>query len=316
MRRNLAWPYRLAGPRGFIADSGWRYTFPGQELHGNMVLGDYLPGWDYNREVHCRRDLKINSSTVRDDCGLTASGTDIRLCVFAMTAGSRQRSLVWQASLPEAGVQEFTMQFALGDASADGILAPGALSGNLRLETQLLLADRSEDRQPFTAHAAGSRLWVHEHNVILEGDRPRLPMIATAFSADFQLRHVAGTDFYVDLDGIQEFTDPFLHSFMIYVNSENEEFAAAVSEGTAEALNRIYGVLVSRLLLHVCLNLPEFPDALTQYESGAVGAVIQQLLPGIFPELTPGQVRGLAATRPSMFLGMIEAWHLRLVGAA
>lgn len=132
---------------------------------GDITLPEALPDWDYQMDLHLRRELRVDLDRVRSQAGLR-SDTALTLAVVWTATGSSLSGPAKHVRLTAGG----TVQVEL-----DVRLRGEELGGLLLLDTVLVLAERRPDARPSSPRRAGSVLWSDRASLRLQGDAPSSP---------------------------------------------------------------------------------------------------------------------------------------------
>lgn len=307
MESNIAWPYLRPMVSPLVEDSDWRLSYVGDERHGYQPLGEVLIGWDAATIFICHRDFTIDVDALRTASRLPIESAELALHIVASTGGGRMREVLFTERLPASGVHPVSVRIRFGDVTESGLKARAALSGDLKLETLVLLSDFHGPAERFVAHTPGNRLWSDTKTVNLDGSGPRLPIIQVDFKEAFPLLRAEDAMYYVSLEHVDSLTTTVLDNIVIYVNTRRRDFTAQLAANEPEAVLELYRALTVQLAIHVFEN--ELDDGSDHKfpEPGTVGALLNGAFEGAFPDLTASGVRAMFQSEPSKFFTRMQS---------
>lgn len=306
MLSEVAWPWQVPPPTAVSNDSGWRLTYAGDEQHGNIPMAEHLQGWDIRTVFICERSLSFDTDAIRDACNLPAETTGLKILVTATTGRGRSRELLWQQSLPSRGAYTANPVIRFGDAET-GIQAQGALSEDLRLETQLVLSHYNGPAQPFTANEPGSRLWSDSVTVNLTDAGPRLPIISVDFKEHFPLLRADGADYYVSLENIDSLDAKVLENVAIYANSRRTAFIDRLLTNDDDVIYELYEALVIQLAIHTFETALDSGTEHDTASSGTVRGLLREIYELAFEGMDDDAIRMYYRGEPSKFFTRMQS---------
>lgn len=288
MSRVIAYPYRRP-LEGRISTTPWQLISGASEA----LLGEGLPHWDYNTPVHVTRTINLDIEGVRADCMLSKSDR-LRIAVVWVSSGTNLRGAGSSLDLSNKDKNQ-SVQLQLK-------VAGQFLAHNIRIRTQLILADYGNAESRLAAKIPGSVLWLEEKNVLLEGVATRFPVESIDFGKSSWMPSGAG--WFLDWDK-DDLNQRMLGGPRVYINSLHSRIVKAV---TASAPDREDQAIISaiyfdigRTLIRGGLENDDFVADHLGYPDGTVGSVIRRLLTAIFPEMGPKGLRQMMDERSSEF---------------
>ena len=234
------------------------------------VLGNALESWDYNSGIILARKVVIDTSSICKDCGLQHDAV-FRLSVTVLSRGSGVRMRCFHQDVAVSkSVEQVSIQTDVGNT---------ALSGSAVIATVLSLVDPGKTPGVFAPVMAGSLLWRHEHELLLEGSGSKFPMEVVNFTDAGWLPENA--PWYLEWE--PDFLDhPFMGSVRLLVNSTHERVMKAVSAAIPDNEDRaILSSLfydVGRSLIAGALKNDEFVTGTREWPEGSTARVLADLL--------------------------------------
>lgn len=252
-----AMPFRVASPDSVVFQDPVLRT-------GETVIrvGEPVPTWDYLSPVEISCSCEVDTAELLRSTGLSSL---------------EHIAMVLQVDCPATGIRRVTtgsLERSGGLPSLGIELAPNTVAVEVEVRQGLVLSHpdpRSRDR---AARRTGSRL--HPGGRVarfrLEGDAAGFPVEAFDFS-----RAGLPADAAWRLNFRSESLDlPFLGAVRLFVNT-NHEYASQLLAGTSPLLQSVlnYSILEQMLLTVVADSAED--DISLAYDSGTVGAVLNEL---------------------------------------
>jgi hypothetical protein len=278
-----AFPYRRATSATVRADV-WMLV-EGDSPH---EAPPYLDGWDYNTELHLRRELQVDTPALREEASLQ-DHVHVSVAVSAFSSSTWLRRKVFERVLD--GSQDVTIDFSL---------AGEELGGNLRLHTVVLLDDPGNDETEFAAHLPGSILWNDKYEIRLQGDAPLFPISVVDFDA---AGFPQGAGWHLDVGSDLE--APLHAAIRLYLNRADPVVVGAFARAAAPSpedipvLRAVYAD-VARVMVEHALN----QDALrsgNEWNIDSLGFALERLLGRYFPNADLNAVLAQRIEHPSDF---------------
>jgi len=270
MKTVAAVPYRRALPHR-IATSDW------DVLSGEAFspLPQTLTGLDYNSVVRLRREVIVDTTGLRADCGL---GTDVPLLLAASwsSSGTMLRRSLGKVSLSQ---DDACLVEIAGDISG------GDIAGTLYIDTSILVASDRKGGEPLTARHAGTVLLQERQIVQLDTSTSFFPVEVVDFNVGLWANPDAGWRLSWNALALDQ---PFLGSVRLLINAGHPRVVHAVSAATPTAESTVIRSAiyfdVARALIFGALGSDEFIERDGDYAEGSCGktiyAMIQMLYPG------------------------------------
>lgn len=276
-----AFPYRVFSP-SLVDASGWRFAVD------NLPLADHLPAWDYMSEHVIQRTFMCNGRDMRVGCGL---GPTARLAVVARywSTGNHLHLAGEPVEIPAAdGPQELDVQITLTGAT---------FSGDLQIETSVVLAAADASAGVFSPHRVGSVLWRDVHAVRLQGSAGVMPTTPLRFSESGLPEHAA---WVLDFDA-SRWEAPLFGSLQVLLNVENPDVGDALAGRLPrEAAGVLWHALRVDIVMDILLSAfadPDFDPTMPSHdEDGTL------LLGGFVNGLIRRNLRKVSEAVPEAFL--------------
>ncbi|GAA4178467.1 hypothetical protein GCM10022251_82600 [Phytohabitans flavus] len=228
-------------------------------------LPSHLPDWDSNTDLIIERDVQLDLDRLARETGITSDAS------LALTTSWTSSSSDMSSYVPPVVVS------ASGTITLRAVLKGERLGGVVTLRTTLTLARPSAVRAPGVAWFPGSVLAEHRYSVGLEPSDPPFPTHEIDFS-----RTRLNPDASWHLETTTDLTAPFLGSFLLLLNTRDQELISAVAKGRKdkrqqlliEDLEHGVGALLIELALH---HRDELCDS-DRWPPGTVGDVLKRIL--------------------------------------
>jgi uncharacterized membrane protein len=287
-------PFRMA-PAAAVAAAPWHM----QNDDVVQPLPRVLPHWDYNQELELTRSIQIDVAAVLTTCGLT-SADPLSLAAVWSCPGTPLRGRLAEAAVVHPGTGTATV-FLRGTAEGQ------ALSGELKIDTQLVLYKERPRSSLLSASRAGSILWRDTFSTIVEGEAPRFPVELV----DFSRTHWAppGAAWYLSWNP-HDLRQPFLGAVRLMINSTAVSVAKAVAKNepdpASKAIRSTIQFEIGRALLRGALLSDEFRYDMAGFPEGTVGCVLSRLLGLLFPGDSPEGIKNLMDQQPEYFDAVLQ----------
>lgn len=274
-----------------------------QTAEGADVLPPSLHHWDYNQHLHLGRALELDASAIRTSCSL-APDDALRLVAVWSSPGTPLRGKLGDVALAGAeGAQRVVLH---------GIVSGYELSGQLQIDTMLVLASARASKAPLSATRVGSILWREVYSTLVEGEAPRFPVETVEFAKT--LWAPPGAAWHLAWDP-HDLRQPFLGAVRLMINSGAEAVVKAVSrndpDAAAKVIRSIIHYEVGRALIRGALMNDEFREDPAGFPEGTVGRVLWRLLGLLFPGDSPTGIKNLMDQDPDRFDTVLqEKLHL------
>lgn len=281
-------PFRTA-PLDAVVAGQWHV----QTAEGAQVLPSALHHWDYNQHLHLGRPVDVDVAAVRTRCNLSPDDA-LRLVAVWSSPGTPLRGRLAEVPVNEMeGIARFVLH---------GIASGYELSGQLQIDTLLVLATARPSRVPLVATRAGSILWRDTYSTVVEGEAPRFPVETVDFAGTLWAPPGASWNLAWDPHDLRQ---PFLGAVRLMINSGSELVVKAVSRNdpdpTATAIRSVIQYEVGRALIRGALLNDEFRQDPAGFPEGTVGCVLWRLLGLLFPGDSPSGIKNLMDENPDRF---------------
>ncbi|MFE5207398.1 hypothetical protein [Streptomyces sp. NPDC056600] len=284
-------PYRAAR-EDVVAAEDWRLILD----DGEIPLPEALPDWDYQMDLHLRRTVEVDLTSVRRQSGLP-DGTALSLAVVWTSTGSNLSGPAQRLRLTESGTSRTEL---------DIILRGSDLGGLLLLDTVLVLAERRPHARPSSPRRAGSVLWSDRVELRLQGDAPQFPMAIIDFSLTSFPNDAA---WHLQITG--DLQSATMGALLLLVNERNTVTAAAFQNAARpRPVDRIVLSAVhadaARVMLEHALTDEEFTDD-SDFPDGSLGATLLSLFERLFPGQFISDIRLRRQQSPALFASDLQA---------
>lgn len=285
-----ALPYRSPS-QDLIAPEAWQMSTE----DGCVPLPTGLSHWDYLMDLDLRRTVRVQVEEVLSQSGLGADG-QLMLSAVWTSSGSNLRGPGQRIPLEGPGTREVELLVPLRGTD---------LGGTLWLDTALVLARRGNAPRPASPRRGGSVLWSDRHEVRLQGDAPQFPIAVIDF---------ARTSFPGDAAWHLQIGDNLdsaaMGSLLLLVNEQNEAAVAAVgrAERPGESERIVLSAIradVTRTMLEHALSSNEFDEG-AAFDEETLGATLQTLYRGLFPETSIEEMRRRREQYPNFFASDVQ----------
>lgn len=285
----------LTTPATTLAVTAWHV----QTDDGLQPLPRVLPHWDYNQRLLLTRTIELDLDAVLSACRLSRDDTLSLVAVWTCPGTALRGKL----SAVNVDAREPRGTQILLQGMVDG----HALSGELWIETNLVLLKRRADGSPLAATRAGSILWQDASSVMLEGEAPRFPVEVVDFA--HTLWAPAGAAWYLSWNP-HDLRQPFLGAVRLMINSGSPSVVKAVArddpDPAGQAIRSTIHFEVGRTLVRGALLNEEFRSHPESFPEGTVGRALWRLLSLLFPGDSPEGLKNMMEQRPEYFDSVLQ----------
>jgi hypothetical protein len=197
-------------------------------------LGDFLPTWDYGFVLRCSRTLRVDTTALRVQCGLSPTAP-LSVNVRYWPTTSLLRRTACHLPLGPGGGIERLIEI---DVPGDG------LAGAVVVETTVVLAGPVDDGEPFVARRPGSILWRDQHTIRLEGSSGLLPVAPVSFKRQGLPEQAA---WYISVDSA-EWGSAAMGNLLVLLNDDNARVRAALEAPAAPETALLWDALTVDLV--------------------------------------------------------------------
>lgn len=282
-------PFLKANPDSVEA-SPWR-IIQGEE---DRFVGDALPQWDPGTDLKLLREVDVDATRIRSECGLPEDCA-LRVSTSWHCEGTTLRGRGGLATIRDAG-REVTLEMELEGRN---------LSGKLVLRTAVVLARRL-DPAPLRARRPGSVLWEDEQEVLLEGEGSRFPTEVVSFKQSDN-SYPSNAAWVLDWDR-EDLELPVLGGLRLYLNSDHPQVARML-ENPRDPSSLVFLSAVhhdvGRQLIRGAVLVDEFVER-EGYPKNSIGHVIQRLIKVRFRGESPLVLRNRLQQNPENFDALLQ----------
>lgn len=291
--KHVAFPF-LTLDDAMVQVSAWGLVDP----DGNVgALGEYLPGWDYARDLRLTRTIGLAAAFRSENLGFSTGDIALRAVVRIGTGPGSipRRSWPLSSSLLRPG------STVLIDETVTGAL----LSQRVRLETTIILVRTGEANSRFAPRLPGSILWRDSTDVRLEGESPRFPMEIVSFRERFAGRAESNALWHLHWRPGELHRD-FGGSVRLFLNHDREEFVERFVAADPLTLQCTLSDVITQVLEHA-LRDEDLEEILEDCEPTSVAGHVSTWLELAFPGQDVPAVRNLLRSSPGHFHSAILA---------
>ena len=288
MNRRIAFPFLTLSDEAVDA-AAWSCSLNDGAW---VTAGDFLPDWDADSVIRCRRRVSIDPQIAANDLNLGPEKLRLAIAIRVGTGQGRLPRLILSQEFRELAADTWQEEF-------DFEIAGERLSLVLDLHTQVMLAIPLEGCNQLAPQRVADRLWSDTLRTRLEGEEPRFPIeitdmrtlpgIADTFSPPWYL-HWSPMDWNRDFHGAAR----------LYLNKEHADLIKRIEEHDGPTLQ----VLLADVMTQICerlVNDPEADDIMSGGEPGSLGNQAATWLEKAWPGKDATFVRYLLENRPGAF---------------
>lgn len=288
MKTACAVPYKRAALHRFTAGP-WSIL----ATEPPSPLPPILSGLDYGSVLRIRREVIIDISGLRADCGLSI---DVPLVVAASwsSAGTMLRRNLCKANLSnddDACLVEIAGEISGGD-----------IAGTLHIDTNILLAHALGNGTPLVARHAGAVLLHERQTVQLDTSTSFFPVEVVDFNTGLWANPDASWRLSWNTFALEQ---PFLGSVRLLINAAHPRVVHAVSgeapTAEASAIRSAIYFDVARAMVIGALANGDFVERDGDYPDGSCGKVVYTMIQMLFPGDAIGGLANAADQRADHF---------------
>lgn len=288
-----AFPYRTLTDSQIIAKE-W-YPVSHEDLPTQTESADSgVPEWSYENLLRLGRDIRIDADECLKTVGLDDQPAELKLTVLL------------EAGQPGIRHSIYSKKLAPGDILDEFLVVetPGSyVSENLKLTTVVTLNSAHQNNDPFIPGLPGSRLWEDKHIIPLEGQGSRFPMRSCSFKT--LVRVPDNADWF--LEWSPELADhAFAGTVLLYINTDNKEFANLVTEGDETVLAGLRADIAIEMCTGMLAN-KDFREGHEVFEPGSIGAVCVSWLNMAYPGRSRESLYQILQDRTSEFFASLRS---------
>lgn len=288
MKTATAVPYKRAASHRLTA-SPWDVL----STEPPSPLPPILSGLDYGSVLRIRREVIVDMSGLRADCGLAA---DVPLLVAASwsSAGTMLRRNLGSVNL--SSDDDACLVEIAGDISG------GDIAGTLHIDTSILVAHAQDSGAPLAARHAGAVLLQERQTVQLDTSTSFFPVEVVDFNTGLWANPDASWRLSWNTFALEQ---PFLGSVRLLINAAHPRVVHAVSgevpTAEASAIRSAIYFDVARALVLGALASEDFIERDGDYADGSCGKVVYTMIQMLFPGDGIGGLATAAGQRADHF---------------
>jgi len=227
------------------------------------ALPEFVEGWDPGTDLELRRVLRVDLVHFRTETLTDATYFAVNVSWRSSTTGMVESAPT--VAIPDSGIGE-----------VNATLSGARLGGTLTIRSTVVLAKSPDVALPGTVQVPGSVVAEDQCELILERGMPMFPVNMVDFA---RTRYPPSASWHLETGG--DLDAPFLGSFMLMVNSRDNELCAAIARGPKDKISQaLYDELESAVAaLMIELAIYE-RDQLVEgvWPTDSVGDVLQRTL--------------------------------------
>lgn len=257
----------------------------------SQAMGEYLPGWDYARDLRVSRMVGLSGEFDEGSLGLSQDQAHFSVVVRVGTGPGSLPRRCWTIAREDLQPSEKII--------IDHCVPGYRLSQRLRLETSIILAGAEGRVSRFAPWRPGSVLWRDEHDMMLEGDSPRFPMEIVSFRERFGGRPEAGALWHLHWRPGNLHRD-FGGSVRLFLNHDRPDFIERFTGSDSQTLQCILADVVTQVLSRALLD-EDLEDALADCEPTSLAGHVSAWFDLAFPGESLISIRDLQISSPGHF---------------
>lgn len=284
-------PFLMAPPDTVDFSISWHHSLPS----GIEPLGDRIIDWDHRTVLSLQAQLEIDVPAVL--LGIhSGRRTGLTVVVSAGSSTTRLRGPVWIGDVTATRSTRMAIDVAI---------AGKELGGRLDLLTQLVVTtpDPTDDLAP---RQEGAILWSHRHSVVLEGDAAQFPTEHADLSQPpYDLPKAAWL-----LEILTDDLDAAAASAVRLVVNDTHPVMTRIREGDSSPHSLLAMSVVrwevTRRLVDLALDLPEFADRDEDFEEDSLGWMLTGILAAHFPGETARSLRTMREMERALYEASLQ----------
>lgn len=285
MSRRVAFPFLTLDDEAVDAEP-WMVSLNSADP---VPAEKFLADWDSASTLRVMRGISFDHARCSECLGLDPDDLSLAVSVQIGTGrGTMPRSLrsagVWQVP-PDA--PELRIEFDI----------PGAtLAHRLNLRTEVILASEPARPDSLSPRRPGSRIWQHQHDLSLEGDESRFPIMAASFSEVFKGKTMQGALWYLHWVPGDPYRD-FGGAVRLYVNTDQTEFVERFNTGDPATVQTVLADVMSQIIER-SLGAERDARVLADCPEGSVGNMAKIWMKRACPGMGVEQLQSMLEFRP------------------
>lgn len=288
MKIATAVPYKRASAQRLTAGQ-WEVLTTEQPVPLPLVLS----GLDYSSLLRLRREIVVDVSGLRADCGLADDVPLMAAASWSSPGTMLRRSL---ASVSIADDEGTCLVELAGDVSGSEI------AGVLHVDTVILVACQPVQSPPLTARHAGAVLLHERQTIQLDSSHSFFPVEVVDFSKGYWANPEAGWRLTWNVFALDQ---PFLGSVRLLINAAHPHVVRAVSgeapNAEASAMRAAIYFDTAKALILGSLASEDFIERNGDYADGSCGRIVYTMIQMLFPGDSIGGLAAAASQRPDHF---------------
>lgn len=288
MKTATAVPYKRSSTQRLTAGQ-WEVLTTEQPAPLPLVLS----GLDYSSLLRLRREIVVDVSGLRADCGLADDVPLMAAATWSSPGTMLRRSL---ASVSIAEDEGTCLVELAGDVSGSEI------AGVLHLDTAILVACQPVQSQPLTARYAGAVLLHERQTIQLDSSHSFFPVEVVDFSKGYWANPEAGWRLTWNVFALDQ---PFLGSVRLLINAAHPHVVRAVSgeapTAEASAIRAAIYFDTAKALILGTLASEDFIERNGDYADGSCGSIVYTMIQMLFPGDSISGLAAAASQRPDHF---------------
>ena len=257
----------------------------------SQAMGEYLPGWDYARDLRVSRMIGVSGEFDEGSLGLSQDQGGIAVIVRLGTGPGSLPRRCWTIAREDLQPGERII--------IDHCVPGHRLSHRLRLETSIILTGAEGRISRFAPWRPGSVLWRDEQDLMLEGNSPRFPMEIVSFRERFAERPEAGALWHLHWRPGNLHRD-FGGSVRLFLNHDRPDFIERFTGSDPQTLQCTLADVITQVLSRALLD-EDLEEALADCEPTSVAGHVSAWFDLAFPGEGLTSIRNLHISSPGHF---------------
>lgn len=291
--KHVAFPFLTIDDR-MVDATAWSLL---DEESNSQAMGEYLPGWDYARDLRISRMIGLSGELDEEALGLISGKAAFSVIVRLGTGPGSLPRRSWTIARENIGPGDRVI--------IDQHVSGRQLSQRLRLDTTIILTGAESRGSRLAPWRPGSVLWRDEHDLMLEGSSPRFPMEIVSFRERFVGRPEAGALWHLHWRPGNLHRD-FGGSVRLFLNHDRPDFIERFTGSDPQTLQCTLADVITQVLSRALLD-EDLEDALADCEETSVAGHIAAWFDLAFPGENLTSIRTLHLSSPGHFHAAILA---------
>ncbi len=286
MNRRIAFPF-LTLSDAAVEASSWEVSLDGVDWH---EADDFLADWDASRDIHLRRNLRLNLEVAAADLALPPEDLNLLVGIRIGTGQGRLPRLIIYRHTEPMPREEPVWRF-------EGLIESRMLSLILDLQTWIILESPPETPGALSPTSGCDRLWSDHLRIRLEGEEPRFPIESTDLVQMFGGMVVGDAPWYLHWSP-RDWNRDFHGAVRLYLNRDATEFVERIENEDPQTLQ----VILADIMSQICERfIADNELTMQDVEPGTLAGQAATWLRKAWPGKDVSFIRSLLENRPGLF---------------